>query len=314
MAELRFDGRVVAITGAAQGMGLEHALFLARRGAKLVINDIKGAADAVEAVRAAGGEAIEDRADITASVQTDRLVAAALDQWGRLDAIINNAALYGQTITDPETTNRVVGVHLFGSINLIRSAMPVFERQAYGRILNVGSGAMFGLPNVGTYAAGKSGIFAFTRSLAAELRQQPEKGDIRVNLILPAAFTPIMPRVPDAEFQAMLDTTFSPAKISPVAALLVHESCPAQGEAIHVGGGRQARILLATTKGWQAPDDDPTPEGILAHWDEVMGNEDPREPAGSLSDLLARRGLHPYSVIELGIWSQTGIDPAQRYR
>jgi NAD(P)-dependent dehydrogenase (short-subunit alcohol dehydrogenase family) len=309
MEELRFEGRVIAITGAAHGMGQEHALLLAGRGAKLVINDIAGAQDTIDKVLAIRGEAIEDRGDITDPAQTDALVKRALDQWGRLDAIINNAALYGSTLGSAEEAGRVIGVHLLGAINLIRSAMPTFKAQRYGRILNVGSGSMFGLAGVGTYAAGKGGVFGFTRSLARELAQQSD-ADIKANLILPAALTPRMPRVPDAAFQAVLDKAFNSANTSPTVALLVHELCPAQGEAIHVGGGRQARILLATTEGWQCPDDAPTPESILDHWQEVVANVDPREPEGSMADLLGRRGLHPYSTMELVQWARTGIDPA----
>jgi NAD(P)-dependent dehydrogenase (short-subunit alcohol dehydrogenase family) len=309
MDELRFDGRVIAITGAAHGMGQEYAVALAKRGASLVINDIAGAEDTIALVRAAGGEAIEDRSDITDPAQTDALVRAALNQWGRLDGVINNAAFYGLTLIDPETTEKVIGVHLIGTINMIRSAMPVFKEQAYGRILNVCSGSMFGVAGVGTYAAGKGGVFGFTRSLARELGQSGNY-DIKANMIFPVALTPRMPRVPDAAFQSMLDQAFSSANIAPTAALLVHEHCPAQGEAIHVGGGRQARILFATTSGWQCPDDAPTPELILEHWPEIMSNIDPQEPEGSLADLLGRRGGHPYSVMDLVQWARTGVDPA----
>jgi NAD(P)-dependent dehydrogenase (short-subunit alcohol dehydrogenase family) len=313
MDELRFDGRVVAITGAAQGMGREYALLLAQRGARLVVNDIKGAEETIALVRERGGEAIENRSDITDPAQTDRIVRDALDAWGRLDAVINNAAAYGGTLPDPETAGRVIGVHLMGTINVIRSAMPTFRAQKYGRILNVGSGSMFGLPGVGTYAAGKGGVFGFTRSLAKDL-ERDAACDIKANLILPAAFTPAMPRVPDPALRAVFDTAFTSANIAPLAALLVHEACPAQGEALHVGGGRQARIVLATTQGWQAPDDAPTPESILDHWSEVTANLDPRETVGSMSDLLGRRGLHPYSVMELMEWAQTGQDPTKAAR
>jgi NAD(P)-dependent dehydrogenase (short-subunit alcohol dehydrogenase family) len=309
MEELRFDGRVIAITGAAHGMGQEHAVLLAQRGAKLLINDIAGAADTVDRLLAIGAEAIEDRGDITDPVQTDAMVRRAVEKWGRLDAIINNAAAYGGTLVDPETTDKVIAVHLIGTINMIRSVMPVFRQQRYGRILNVCSGSIFGLPGVGTYAAGKGGVFGFTRSLARELAL--ETGcNIKANMILPVASSPRMPRVPDAAFQAMLDKAFSCANVSPTAALLVHERCPAQGEAIHVGGGRQARVMLATTAGWQCPDDAPSPESILDHWQDVVANLDPRESEGSMADLLGRRGIHPYSVIELVKWAQTGVDPA----
>ncbi len=310
MDDLRFDGRVVAITGAAHGMGQEHAVLLARRGARLLINDIAGAQETVDRVRAVGGEAIEDRSDITDPMQTDAMVRRATEQWGRLDAVINNAAAYGPTIADPELTSQVIAVHLFGTINLIRSAMPAMQAQKYGRILNVCSGSIFGLPNVGTYAAGKGGVFGFTRSLALDLTALPDC-DIRANMILPAALTPRMPRVPDVAFQGMLDAEFSAAAISPMVALLVHEHCPAQGEAFHVGGGRQSRVLLATTEGWQCPEGLPTPESILAHWGDVVANINPQEPKGSMGDLLGRRGVYPYSVTDLVRWAKSGIDPAQ---
>lgn len=311
MNELRFDNQVIAITGAAHGMGQAYAEFLASRGARLVINDIAGAEETVEIVLQAGSDAIEDRSDITDPTQTDGLVAKAVEKWGRLDGIINNAAAYGGTITDPETTSKVIGVHLFGTINMIRSAMPAFRSQKYGRILNVCSGSMFGLPRVGTYAAGKGGVFGFTRCLASEL--DPNKdGDIRANMILPVALTPMMPRVPDDEFQGMMERAFASSNISPMVALLMHSECPVQGEAFHVGGGRQSRILLATTQGWQSPSDQPTPEAILANWSEVMSNSNPQEPNGSMADLLGRRGHYPYSTMELVQWAKTGIDPATK--
>ena len=92
---------------------------------------------------------------------------------------------------------------------------------------------------------------------------------------MPVAQTPIMPRVPDEEFQAMLDHAFAPERTSPLVAVFAHESCPVSGELIQTGGGRVARFVLATTEGWQAPDDMPTPESILDHWDEVMANQRP---------------------------------------
>jgi NAD(P)-dependent dehydrogenase (short-subunit alcohol dehydrogenase family) len=307
MSAIDFGGTVVAITGAAQGMGREYALLLAKLGARIVVNDIKGAEETVALVQAGGGEAIENRADIADPAQTDALVADAMARWGRIDAVINNAAIYGGTLPDPETTDRVLGVHLIGMLNLVRSVLPVFREQRYGRIVNVGSGSLFGLAGTGIYAAAKGGVFGFTRSLAAELAQD-STCDIKANLILPAAFPPGMLNVGDAELQRAIDA-FTPANIAPLVALLVHPSCPAQGEAIQVGGGRCARVMLTTTEGWQSPDTMQTPEDILAHWDEVMSGRDPREPAGSMSDLMQRRGLPDYSIMELIDWTRTGNDP-----
>jgi NAD(P)-dependent dehydrogenase (short-subunit alcohol dehydrogenase family) len=309
-SELQFDGAVVAITGAGQGMGREYALLLARRGARIVVNDIRSerAEGVVAEIAALGGEAMADSGDVSDAAATDALVEAAMARWDRLDAVIPNAAVYSGILPDAEETARVLGVHLVSTINMARSALPVFRQRRYGRILNIGSGSMFGLPVDTIYAAGKSGVFGFTRSLAANLAKETDC-DIRANLMLPAAFQPGMIDVPDAEMNRVIHEVFSPANIAPLAALLVHPLCPAQGEAIHVGGGRHARILLATTEGWQAPDAQTTPEAILAHWDEVMANRDPRETVGSMADLLARRGLPDYSVAELAEWSRTGRDP-----
>jgi NAD(P)-dependent dehydrogenase (short-subunit alcohol dehydrogenase family) len=309
MDELRFDGRVVAITGAAQNMGREYALLLARRGAKIVVNDIKGAPETMALIKDLGGEAIENRGDISDPVQTDKIVQDALDAWGRLDAVINNAGSYGPSLPDPEVTARMLGSHLVGTVNLIRSALPVFRRQKYGRILNVGSGSMYGMAGTGIYGAAKAGVFALTRGLAKDLEREPDC-DIKVNVILPAAFQEGFLRVPDVKLQKAIDEAFIPARIASAAALLVHEACPAHGEGIQVGGGRTARVLIATTEGWQAPDDNPTPEQILEHWDDVVANREPREPPGSLGDLLIRRGFPPYSVMELLEWTRTGKPPA----
>jgi NAD(P)-dependent dehydrogenase (short-subunit alcohol dehydrogenase family) len=310
--ELRFDGRVVAITGAHHGLGREHALLLAGRGAQVVVNDIQGAADTVDAVRAAGGEAIENTSDITTGLGADRVVRDALDTWGRLDAVVNNAAAGGGTLPDEDTVRLTLGVHLVGTVNMVRAAMPAFRQQRYGRVVNTGSGSVLGIPGTGIYAAGKGGVLAFSRVLANELASERDREpdlDIKVNVFMPAAQTPVMPRVPDEEFQAMLDTSFAPARTSPLVAVLAHESCPVSGEAIQTGAGRVSRFVLATTEGWQAPDDRPTPESILEHWPEVMANRDLQEPVGSMSDLLGRRGLHPYTMADLVRWAKTGEDP-----
>jgi NAD(P)-dependent dehydrogenase (short-subunit alcohol dehydrogenase family) len=311
MDELRFEGRVVAITGAHHGLGQEHARLLARRGAKVVVNDIQGAAETVAAIRDAGGEAIENTSDITTAAGTDRIVQDALDTWGRLDVIVNNAAGGGiATLADEDAAHATMAVHFFGTLNLVRSAMPVFRDAGYGRIVNTGSGSVMGIPRTGTYAAGKGAVLALSRVLANDLREEPDL-DLKINVLMPAAQTPNFPRVPDARMQGILEHAFAPAQCSPLVAVLAHESCPVSGEALQIGGGRVSRFVLATNEGWQAPDGGLTPENIVEHWSDVMADRGLREPVGSMSDIFGRRGEYPYTAMDIYLWATTGEAPAR---
>jgi NAD(P)-dependent dehydrogenase (short-subunit alcohol dehydrogenase family) len=309
--ELRFEHRVVAITGAHHGLGRAHAELLARRGAKVVVNDLAGAAETVAAIRGAGGDAIESTSDITRPDGTDRIVADALGTWGRLDVIVNNAA--GGPITtlgDDAGSRACVDVHFFGTQNLMRSSMPVFRERNYGRIVNTSSGSVMGIPHTGSYAAGKGAVLALSKVLANELRAEPEV-DIKVNVLMPAAQTPNFPPVPDDRVQAILQHAFAAEQCSPLVAVLAHESCPVSGEALQVGGGRVSRFVLATTEGWQGPDGGLTPENIADHWDDIVATRDLREPVGSMADIFGRRGEHPYTAIEIYRWATTGEAPTR---
>ena len=304
MTELRFDDRVVAITGAHHGLGREHALLLAARGAKVVANDLQGAAATVEAILAAGGEAIENTSDITTGAGTDQIVRDALTTWGRLDIIVNNAAA-GETgaLVAEDSARSTIDVHFFGTQNLIRSAMPVFREQRYGRIVNTSSGSIMGIPHTGTYAAGKGAVLALSRVLANDLRAEPEL-DVAVNVILPAAQTPNFPPVPDQRVQDILEHAFAPSQVSPVVAVLAHESCPVSGEAIQVGAGRVSRIVLATTEGWQGADGGLTPENVIGHWDDIMANRDLPRAGGQHGRPLRPAGrtrLHRHGHLPMGV-------------
>jgi NAD(P)-dependent dehydrogenase (short-subunit alcohol dehydrogenase family) len=294
--ELRFEGRVAIVTGAGRGLGRAHALLLAERGARVVVNDLAAAELVVEEIRAAGGEAVANPASVADPAGAESIVDQAITTWGRLDIVVNNAGIGGSTFAPPEVTEQVMATHYFGTNNVLRAAMPILEAAGYGRIVNTSSGSVFGIPRCGDYAAAKGAILALTRVLANELRRRPEL-DVRINAIMPVAQTPLMPVASDPAFAAMMDEVYAPSKVASFVALLCHERVPCSGETFTVGGGRAARVLLQTTAGHVG--DGTSPEDFLDHFDAVMAGADPRESDGALSDFLGRAGQIPVTISEL---------------
>ncbi len=265
MGEMRFDGQVVIVTGAGRGIGRGHALLLAARGASVVVNDAgvnpdgtgisSGPADDVVAeITAMGGRAVANADSITSEAGAGAIVAAAIDNFGRIDAVINNAGIYvGQPIDafDTDTFRRHLDVHVLGAALVLRAAWPHLAATS-GRIVNTMSASIFGMEPYSAYISAKGGVLGLTKALAVEGRG----AGIKVNCVAPAAATRLMftamPDLPD-EVADHFRRLMPPEAIAPVATYLAHADCALSGECLAVGGGRVTRYILGETPGITRP-------------------------------------------------------------
>ncbi|MEZ5076764.1 MAG: SDR family NAD(P)-dependent oxidoreductase [Solirubrobacterales bacterium] len=284
--QLGFEGRVAVLTGAGRGVGRAYALALAERGARVVVNDLgcslvgegsdPGPASAVAAeIVAAGGEAVANHADVTAEDGAASIVEQALERFGRLDVVVNNAGNMG-----PEPIEQLgakglrshLDVHAVGALNVTRAAWPHLVEARYGRVVVTTSIGLFGGPFIAAYSAAKGAAFSLGRSLALA---GAEHG-VLVNLLAPVAETRM---VTDPELRARVNLPplapgFAPdpvrgaESVVPMLLVLAHESCPSNGETYVAGLGRFARIFTAETTGLIDPGIQP--EQLLGRWDEVV--------------------------------------------
>jgi NAD(P)-dependent dehydrogenase (short-subunit alcohol dehydrogenase family) len=278
MAELGFDGRVAIVTGAGGGLGRQHALLLASRGAMVVVNDLGGsvagegkdvgpAEKVAEEIRALGGEAVADGHSVSTSEGGEGIVATAVDTFGRVDIVVNNAGILRDKTFHNMTADLidpVIDVHLKGAFNVTRPAWTLMREQKYGRVINTSSNSGI-LGNFGqsNYGAAKMGLWGFTRVLAAE----GARYNIKVNAIAPLARTRMTEEVL-GELVSKLD----PEYISPAVGWLAHEEVPVTGEAFTVGGGRVARFFIGMTNGYYSPE--LTMEDVRDHFDEIRDEKD----------------------------------------
>ena len=265
--ELRYDGRVAIVTGAGRGIGREHALLLAARGAAVVVNDLGGEVDGtgassapadevVAAIQASGGAAVASYASVADDDGPAAIVAAAIEAFGRVDIVINNAgnmipAFFAEQTRDD--FRKLFAVHVLGTMGMCQAAWPHFEAASYGRIVNTSSPSFTGLAGVSGYASMKGAITSLTKVLALE---GAEIG-IHVNAIAPSAWSRMAPAMPkeifSPELAEQLRTTRDPSLVAPAAAYLVHESCDITGEMFNVGGGTVARYEIAMPRRFTSP-------------------------------------------------------------
>ena len=294
MADLGYDGKVAIITGAGGGLGREHALLLASRGAQVVVNDLGGsvqggdggslgpAETVVKEIEDAGGVAVADGNNVASPEGGEAIVQTALDAFGRVDIVINNAGiLRDKTFHNmtPEFLDPVLDVHLKGAFNVTKPAWIKMREQGYGRIVNTSSNSGI-LGNFGqsNYGAAKMGLVGFTRVLAAE----GAKYNIKVNALAPVARTRMT-----EELLGPLADKLDPKLVSPIVAWLVHEDCPVTGEIYSAAGGRIARFFIGLTEGYYNPT--LTLEDVRDNFEQIR-NEDgyivPNGPGDEFGQLL----------------------------
>jgi NAD(P)-dependent dehydrogenase (short-subunit alcohol dehydrogenase family) len=314
MTDLRFDGKVAIVTGAGGGLGKAYALLLASRGARVVVNDVGGSvsgedpdsgpAEAVaREIRDQGGDGIADTHSVATPEGGQAIVQTALDAYGRVDIVVNNAGILRDKAfpeMTPDLLGPVIDVHLKGAFFVTRPAWVVMREQGYGRVVNTSSTAgLLGTEEKSNYGAAKTGLIGFTRVLAME----GAKYGIKVNAITPTAYTRMLAQHLDpdqADPQAdpasaalreemikSLVGRLDPALVASVVAFLAHEDCPVSGEIYTAGGGQVSRFFIGRTTGYY--NSALSAEDVRDHFAEIRdetGYTVPADPGEEIAQML----------------------------
>jgi NAD(P)-dependent dehydrogenase (short-subunit alcohol dehydrogenase family) len=298
---IRFDNRVAIVTGAGGGLGRAHALALAGRGAKVVVNDFGGALDGtgggatpaqkvVAEIEAAGGQALANAASVTDFAAVEAMAAAAKSKWGRVDILVCNAGiLRDKTFAKMELADfrAVLEVHLMGAVNCCKAVWETMREQNYGRIvLTSSSSGLFGNFGQTNYAAAKMGLVGFMNALGLE----GEKYNIRVNCLAPTAAT----RMTDALMPAEVLAAMKPDSVSPAVLAMVHDNAPNRA-IINAGANGFERTYVAMTRGVHIPLGPESPDQVVARWEEISNRKDdllPQNAGGQGGQELAKAGIN----------------------
>jgi NAD(P)-dependent dehydrogenase (short-subunit alcohol dehydrogenase family) len=289
MAEIKFDGRVAIVTGAGTGLGRSHALGLAQRGAKVVVNDLgvgrdgsgasSEAADSVVAeIKAMGGDALAHGCDVSDEAGVKDMVAQAMTAWGRVDIVVNNAGiLRDKTFTKMEMSDfrKVVDVHLIGSANVAHACWPIMREQKYGRIVFTASASgLYGNFGQSNYGAAKAAMMGLMNVLHLE----GARDNIRVNTLAPTAATRMTEELLPPEAAALL----APETITPGLLYLVSEDAPSH-VILGAGAGSFAQTRVYETQGITLLDDENTPEAVAERFAEITDATNQQEMADAFS-------------------------------
>ncbi len=277
---IRFDGKVAIVTGAGNGLGKSHALALAERGCKVVVNDLGGARDGtggslsaaeevVNQIKAAGGEAIADGANVTNAEEVGAMVKAAMDKWGRIDILVNNAGILRDKTFHKMSLDdfrAVIDVHLVGSAICTHAVWPIMREQTYGRVVFTSSpSGLHGIFGQANYGAAKAGMIGMMNALHLE----GGKYNIRTNVLSPSARTRM---TEDLGIPEPILAQMTPEAITAAMLYLVSESAPSRGIVSCAAGG-YARAYIVETDGVYLPPEKQTPEEIAALWKEISSTD-----------------------------------------
>jgi NAD(P)-dependent dehydrogenase (short-subunit alcohol dehydrogenase family) len=272
---IRFDGQVAIVTGAGNGLGRAHALALAARGARVVVNDLGGAADGtgassaaartvVELIEAAGGEAIANGANVAKFEEVLAMAEQAMARWGRIDILVNNAGILRDksfSKMDLADFALVSDVHLTGSVNCTKAVWDIMREQQYGRIvMTTSSSGMYGNFGQSNYGAAKMGVLGLMNTLVIE----GEKANIRINALAPGAATRMTEDLLQEEVKQLL--TVEP--VAEAMIVLCHADAPNHC-ILNAQAGSYSVTRLVESQGMWLPKDKQTAEEIVAHWDYI---------------------------------------------
>ncbi|MFI4965393.1 MAG: SDR family NAD(P)-dependent oxidoreductase [Caulobacterales bacterium] len=279
MADIRFDGKVAIVTGAGGGLGRQHALELARRGARVVVNDLGGSVDGsgggsdaahnvVEEIKALGGEAIANGSSVTDDAGVALMVKSAMDAWGRIDVLVANAGvLRDKTFSKMEIADFefVLGVHLMGTVKPAKAVWEIMRTQNYGRIVcTTSSSGLYGNFGQSNYGAAKLGIIGFMNTLKLE----GQKNNIHVNAIAPVAAT----RMTENLMPPAILERLKPEYVTPGVVFLCSEDAPT-GCILTAGAGAFALARIVETEGVYLGEGGLSVEEVRDNWAKISDPE-----------------------------------------
>ena len=278
--EIRFDEQVAIVTGAGRGLGRSHAIAMASKGAKVVVNDFSGsneisenAKSVVQEITSAGGEAIAHGANVANFDQVQSMVNETIDKWGHVDILVNNAGILRDKTflkMSVEDMREVIDVHLMGSLNCSKAVWEIMREQSYGRIvLTSSSSGLYGNFGQTNYGAAKMAMVGIMNTLHLE----GMKYNIKVNCLAPTAGTAMT----DGLFPEPVFKLMPPESVSPGVVFLCSEDAPSR-KVLAAGGGSFAIFKGFETEGVNLLPDELSAESVAKYWDKIDGENNMQEP------------------------------------